>query len=120
MYEEKTLSTSETIREPASSIHFVFNSEGKDLTVISYSDLLDGYVYDLIAEKSVKYERREFDPLGHTFFEINPGDYFVAVVISDTEDGRYSHTAFTLKEGEYLTLEKTFDPCCPRFSFEEW
>ena len=117
---EDELSTGEKIKDPAGIYHFLFDATGKNFSIASYGDLLDGFAYDATSDKSYEYTNRELETDGSHFILLEPGDYFVVVIISDSGDGRYSYTNVTLSEGDALEIEKIFDNCCPIFSYEAW
>ncbi|MCJ8167447.1 hypothetical protein MKJ04_21580 [Pontibacter sp. E15-1] len=109
-------------REPVSAIVHVWPAENQDFDVqASGSDIYLGYAYDKISGKS---KTAKYGAVGSRMNEqIKPGKYFIYVVLkksSETGSLAYSYRYFEVKEGETVTLQKTFSHDVPSETFEEW
>ena len=118
--QENELSGGQITEEQASTIFMIFEANGKSFTVESYSDLLDGYAIDQISDNAFKYNHIESRTTGIWSKALEPGSYFLAVILADSEDGRYSYTNFTIEEGEDTELKKVFAEFGSRYSYEAW
>lgn len=118
--QENELSGGQVTEEQVGTIFMIFDANGKSFTVNSYADLLDGYAYDQTSQTSYEYEHAEVRASGVWSKAIDPGDYFLAVIVSDTNDGRYSYTSFTIEEGKDTELKKVFAEFGARYSHDSW
>lgn len=107
-----------TDKSKVSMFHFIFDAEGKDFEVRDYSELVDGYAYDKLSDQTYKYISRSVESDGRYIEQIDPGQYFVVVILSD--EGQYSHTNVTVTEGQDTEIEKVFKNNVLRFSYEPW
>lgn len=117
------LSTGELVASnlKAGVIH-VWKADGKNFSITSSTDAINGYAYDNITKTSIKSNYTYVN----TFTEsqdADPGQYFVFVILdSSLSSGKlaYSYTTFTVKKGEFNTTTKIFASSTTSLSFQEW
>ncbi len=117
VYYQKTLGTGEAVNERYNgSLVHIWNADGRDFDVDkSYSNIIEGYLYDRISDKSYK---PVVTKLGIDSFikTLKVGKYFIYINTLKPESFYrgvptygYTYKYFEVKEKDIVTLKKVFD-----------
>lgn len=117
------LSTGELVANniKAGAIH-VWKADGKDLSITSSTDAINGFAYDSKTKTSVKANYTYVNTFTESK-ETEPGQYFAFVILDGSlSSGKlaYSYTNFTVKKGEFNMVTKIFASSTTTASFQDW
>lgn len=117
------LSTGELVADytKAAAIH-VWKADGKEFSIASITDGVNGYAYDNFTKSSIKSDYTYVSTSDVTQ-NVDPGKYFVFVILPEQSNGgsfAYSHKTFEVKKADVITLTKIFGTSTTSLTFQEW